>query len=552
MPPLFVPASPLPPPLRPRLPARRCARPPRRRLPPPRVVPSRPCARLSDGAPQPAPSAGDTPPASASASASAPPPPRTQQQSRAALDREILALALPALGALALDPLLSLIDTAFVGRLGVSPIAGVGLSTIVLNVSFSVFNFLCVSMTPLVARATAVSAPPSVSASDDFPPVPAAPPPYAASRVISAGLLLALGLGLVLGVALWLCASPLCLALGATADALPPAVAYLRARALASPFALMSLVANGALRGYRDLRTPFYVAAVANLLNVALDVVLIFYAGLGVAGAAYATSVSQVVAVTAMLAALFARRRLRAADLVRIPTLRELRPMLGAGVMLTIRTVSLLAAITYATASAAAKGVTALAAYEVCRQLWIFKATVLDSFAAAAQALVASAMAGGAVRRARRVADRCMQLGAVGGAVLGVAAVAAGTRLPGLFTGDAQVRAVAARCIRVAAVCAPLNGFVFALDGVLTGCCDYRYMAGGIAVASLTCAAALTAVRVGGGGVDAIWAALNVLMVARAAVLYARYRGDGSPIPRAAAEAEAAAAVRAVEDEAAA
>lgn len=431
-----------------------------------------------------------------------------------ALDSEIFALALPALGALALDPLLSLVDTAFVGRLGVSAIAGVGLSTIVLNISFSIFNFLCISLTPLVASATA--------ASND---------PAAASRVISAGLLLAFFLGLLSATGLSLFAVPLCVWLGATADAITPAVAYLRARAIASPFALMSLVANGALRGYRDLRTPFFVAAAANILNIALDIFLIFYVGLGVAGAAYATSVSQVFAVVAMLAALLSRGRLRVRDLFRVPRVEELRPMLGAGVMLTIRTLSLLATIAYATATAAAKGVSALAAFELCRQLWIFKATVLDSFAAAAQALVASAMATGATRRARKIANRCLQLAAAAGTVIGIAAIAAGTRLPALFTSSEPVRQTATQCIRVAAVCAPLNGFVFALDGILTACSDYRYMAGAIALASFTACVALTGVRYFGGGVVAVWGGLNLLMVARAAVLFARYMSASGPIP---------------------
>lgn len=438
----------------------------------------------------------------------------TNDDSRRALDREIFALALPALGALALDPLLSLIDTAFVGRLGVAAIAGVGLSTIVLNISFSIFNFLCISLTPLVATATAAS-----------------PSPAAASRVISAGLLLACFLGILSTTTLSLGATPLCVWLGATAEALPPAVAYLRARAIASPFALMSLVANGALRGFRDLRTPFFVAAAANFLNVVLDILLIFHFGLGVAGAAYATSISQIFAVFAMLGALVYRGRLRMRDLLRIPRLAELRPMLGAGVMLTIRTLSLLGTIAYATTTAAAKGMSALAAFELCRQLWIFKATILDSFAAAAQALVAGAMANGATRRARKIANRCLQLATAGGAVIGIAAVAAGSRLPALFTTSEPVRIAATNCIRIAAVCAPLNGFVFALDGVLTACSDYRYMAGAIGLASFTACVALTGVRYFGGGVVAVWGGLNLLMVARAVVLTARYMGRSSPIP---------------------
>lgn len=343
--------------------------------------------------------------------------------------------------------------------------------------------------------------------------------------------MLAAALGCVSMTVLLGCAAPLCRWLGATEEALRPAVAYLRARAIASPFALMSLVANGSLRGFRDLKTPFVVALMANLLNVVLDVVLIFRCGLGVAGAAYATSISQVFAVVVMLYALISAARLRVTDLARVPTVQELRPMLGAGVMLTIRTLSLLATIAYATATAAAKGMTALAAYELCRQLWIFKAMVLDSFAAAAQALVASAMARGLARKARRIANRSLQLSSMFGALLGLAAIVAGQALPALFTVSVDVRRVATQCIRVAAVCAPLNGFTFALDGVLTACSDYRYMAGAIASACVLTCIALTAVRAVGGGAPMVWGGLNLLMVGRAAVLSYRYMSSAGPIP---------------------
>lgn len=68
-------------------------------------------------------------------------------------DREILALALPALGALAADPLVSLIDTAFVGRLGAGPLAALGLTTSIFSLAFFLFIFLAYGTTPLVGRA---------------------------------------------------------------------------------------------------------------------------------------------------------------------------------------------------------------------------------------------------------------------------------------------------------------------------------------------------------------------------------------------------------------
>ena len=68
-------------------------------------------------------------------------------------DREIAALALPALGALVADPVLSLVDTAFVGRIGSSELAALGVASAVFAVAFFAFNFLEYGTTSLVAKA---------------------------------------------------------------------------------------------------------------------------------------------------------------------------------------------------------------------------------------------------------------------------------------------------------------------------------------------------------------------------------------------------------------
>ena len=437
--------------------------------------------------------------------------PRVTPTCNASITREIVSLAIPALGALALDPLLSLIDTAFVGRLGVTSLAGTGIATILLNTSFSVFHFLSISTTPLVANAIQIS-------QDET------------SRVTANGILLASVLGLASATSVILLAQPLCIALGASAASLQTAVTYLRLRAVAAPFALASLVTNGALRAHKDIQTSFRVALTANLLNIILDFVLIFPFRLGVAGAALATSVSQILAFSLMISSLVQRGRLYFVHLLRVPRLSELVPLLSAGALLSIRTISLLATIAYATSIAAARGVIELAAYELCRQLWIFKATVLNSLTTAAQALVASAMAARTFKRAREIADHTLRLATGFGFILGIFAIATGTALPGLFTSSEAVSHRAAECIRVAALCAPLNGAVFALDGILAACEDYRYLASAIALACLFGCIAISGVKACGGGAVGVWCGMNFLMIARAIVLFWRYLGSSSPL----------------------
>lgn len=432
------------------------------------------------------------------------------------IDKRIAALAIPALGALALDPLLSIVDTAFVGRLGVEAIGALGVASIILNISFSIFNFLAMATTPLIAAAVNDT---SVCTRERT------------SRVIVSGLYLSTAIGSVSSTILLTSARRICIAVGATAASLPYAVAYLRARAIASPFTLISFVANGAFRGFQDTRTPFLIALCANSLNLILDPLLIFVAKLGVTGAALATSISQVIAVLLMVFMLIRSKRLRVRDLLKPPSISEILPLLRAGAMLTIRTMSILGTVAYATSTAAHLGTVQLAAYELCRQLWVFHAMVLDSLAAAAQALVASALARGAYLQARFISNRTMRLGAFFGLLIAAAAFMSGTSLPRVFTNSPQVVSVTADCIRMAALCAPLNGAIFALDGVLAASRDYSYMALAIALAGTAAISTLMVVRHYGAGVVAVWAGLNVLMLARATVLFLRYFSRHGPLP---------------------
>ena len=71
---------------------------------------------------------------------------------RSPYDRQILALAVPALGALAAEPLYVLVDTAIVGHLGTPQLASLAIAAAVLSTAFTVFNFLTYGTTAQVAR----------------------------------------------------------------------------------------------------------------------------------------------------------------------------------------------------------------------------------------------------------------------------------------------------------------------------------------------------------------------------------------------------------------
>ena len=190
-------------------------------------------------------------------------------------DKAIFALALPALGSLVADPLLSLVDTAFVGRLGADALAALGISAAVFGVAFFIFNFLEYGTTTEVAKAVG---------SGDID---------GAGRSVVTSLGLAVVAGVGVATVLIMSSGWLVGAFGATGGVATSAAAYVGIRALAAPAVLVVRAANGAFRGFQNTRTPMVVALGANAVNLVLDPLLIFGFGWGIEGAAWATVIAQ-------------------------------------------------------------------------------------------------------------------------------------------------------------------------------------------------------------------------------------------------------------------
>ncbi|HVM00745.1 MAG TPA: MATE family efflux transporter [Egibacteraceae bacterium] len=425
---------------------------------------------------------------------------------RRSTDREIVALALPAMAALAADPLLGLVDTALVGRLGAVPLAALGINVAVFNAAFLVFNFLTYGTTAEVARLRGAGRP------DD------------AARYALQALWLAVGLGVVVTAALILAAEPIVGAMGAAGPVTDPALAYLRVRALAAAPVLVVAVGHGAFRGLKDTRTPLGVAVGANAVNAAASYLLIYPGGLGVVGAAYGTLLAQTGAAVAFL--VLARRRGR----FPLPGLRvDLVAMRAIGRIsrdLFLRTGSLLTALLVSTAAATRMGVEVVAAHQIARELWTMLALVLDGFAVAAQAMVGTALGAGRHERARADARRLVGWGLATGTVAGAGYLALAVPLPRLFTGDPAILAEVAAVWLVVAALQPVGGVVFVLDGVFMGAGDFRFLLWSTAAAALgalvpVCLAALTF----GWGLPGIWAGMAALMVVRLAATSARLAG---------------------------
>ncbi|KGM13447.1 MATE family efflux transporter [Cellulomonas bogoriensis] len=427
------------------------------------------------------------------------------------LDRQVLALAVPALGALVAEPLFVLVDSAVVGRLGVGPLAGLALAGTVLTTVVGLCVFLAYTTTASVARCLGAGDRPR------------------ALRLGVDGMWLGLTLGTVLAVTLWVTAPWLVATLDAPAQAAPHAVTYLRWSAPGLPGMLLVLAATGVLRGMLDTRTPLVVAAAGAVLNAVLSVVLVHGVGMGVAGSGLGTAVAQTLMAVALLAVVAPGAR-RAGVSV-LPRALGVLGGMRSGAPLLVRTVSLRAAILLAAWVAAGLGTVTLAGHQVVVAVWGLTAFTLDALAIAAQALVGRSLGANDPVTTRAVLRRTLQWGTGTGVVLGVTLAALAVPLPVLFTDDAAVRHATTLTLLVVALTLPMAGWVFVLDGVLIGAGDGPYLAW---VGMLTLAAyvpAALAVRAwatdGTGGLVWSWVAFaGVFMAARALTTGLRARGD--------------------------
>ncbi|MDA3031222.1 MAG: MATE family efflux transporter, partial [Actinomycetota bacterium] len=272
-------------------------------------------------------------------------------------------------------------------------------------------------------------------------------------------------------------AHPVTAALGADGEVAVFAVDYLRIAALSVPFVVVSLAVQGVQRGSSDYRTPLVILVGSNIVNVVVELVLVFGFDMGIAGAAWSTVVAQIGAGVVFLFVI--RRRLVDATQWR-PNWAEMMPLLTAGRHLLLRVASILGVFTGATAIAARIDAPTLAAHQIVVTMFIFLALVLDGLAVPAQTLIAEELgrdtsAAGttvALNLARRVI-RLSLFVAVGLTVLVAASAPLVARA--FSNDDAVVSRATSGLFLLAALMLPA-AVAFACDGILIGAGDYRFI----------------------------------------------------------------------------
>jgi putative MATE family efflux protein len=426
--------------------------------------------------------------------------------------KDILRLAVPAMLALASQPLLSIGDTAMIGRLGVEPLAARAVGAAIIGGIYWIFAFLSFGTTTLVGYH---------HGGQDF---------RACGETYLHALFLALLGGAAVACAGLIFAAPLYAVMGAGPEVILEGVPYFRIYIASAPFTFVFFASVGFFRGVQDTKTPMIIAFVVSAIHLLLDYGLIYgnfgFPRLGIKGAGVAAWVGQLVGAATCLGIFFFSRSMTAyrAAKWRISLIR-LRPLFRIGSDLAIRTGALRGSLVFATSCAARMGASVLSAHEIAFQLMLLCSDVIDGLAVAGQALVAKYLGAAQKETAMAMGNSLIICGVAAGFIFAIAFLGGQDAIVSFFTNSTDVKLLlGAGVVLLVAVFQPLNGIVFVLDGLLIGARDTRFLMWAMLIGALGIFVPISWMSLHSGwGLIGIWAGVGALMSWRLLTLLYRF-----------------------------
>lgn len=444
--------------------------------------------------------------------------------------RELLMLSLPAIVGQAIDPIAMLMETAYIGRLGSVELASAGVSMNIFNYISKLFNIPLLSVaTSFVAEDIAKTASKASTIENDYEDVTngkLVPAERKQLSSVSTALLLALGIGMFEAVALSLGSGLFLNMMGISSDSPMhiPAKRFLTIRAFGAPAVVASLALQGVFRGFKDTKTPVLCLGIGNFLAAFLLPTLIYYFHLGVTGAAISTVISQYTVTFLMIWFLNKKAVLLPPKMGSL----QFGGYIKSGGFLLGRTLAVLTTMTLGTSMAARQGPLAMAAHQICIQVWLAVSLLTDALATSGQALIASYSSKGEYKVVKEITDFMLKIGLFIGVSLAVILGTSFGSLATLFTKDAAVLEILRSGVLFVSASQPLTSLAYVFDGLHYGVSDFAYAARAMmTVGAISSAFLLYAPSV--IGLSGVWLGLTLFMGLRVVAGYIRLLSKSGP-----------------------
>jgi MATE family multidrug resistance protein len=418
---------------------------------------------------------------------------------------QVFAIAGPAMVANLTTPLIGIVSTTAIGRLGdAAMLGGVAMASVLFDCLFWLFGFLRMSTVAFAAQSLGSGETSELRA------------------ILLRGLIVAALIGLVL-IALQIPLATILLgAMGGSEGVTRAAKTYFTIRIWSAPLALGNYVVLGWLIGQARAKLALGTQITINLINMAATMLLVLVFDFGIAGAAIAALIAEAAGLA--LGGLIAHRLSQGQLAVSRATLfdrTKLMRMLSVNRDILIRTASLIAAFLFFTSQGARAGDMTLAANAVLNNFLLISAFFLDGLANAAEQLCGRTYGA----RNKDVFAGAVKLVVMWGFGFALAVAACfllfGPALIDIMTASAEVRRIARDYLPFVIFAPLLSVFAFAYDGVYIGATWARDMRNLMVLALLIFLGAWFALRSFGNA--GLWAAFLVHYAARGGLEALRY-----------------------------
>lgn len=432
--------------------------------------------------------------------------------------RELDRLAIPAIIAGIAEPVIALVDTAFVGRLGTADLAAVGIGS-----SF----FLLVVWVLAQTRSAVLAVVARYYGADRLDAV---------KDLVPIAIWMNFALGLAFFSLTSFFAEPIFRLYNAEGEVLAKAVEYYQIRSMGHPVVLATFAITGAFRGIQNLSWSMWIGLLGALVNLALNPLLIFgwgpVPGMGIAGSAWSSLAAQLVMFAA--AAQVLRTRTPFALWPRVFRHPELSGLWLLSGNLFARTLALNVCYYLGNRYATGYGDAHIAAHSIAMQIWLFSAFFIDGYAAAGSVVAGRLKGARDWHQLYRVGWQVTRMSVTIGAALAVVYLAGYSMIGGLFTRDPLVLDLLTGVFWMVVITQPVNAVAFAFDGIYKGLGEGKLLRN---VLALSTALVFLPIAWGtdalGWELHAVWTAFLAWMVARAGLLVIHFRRHHGPLAHA-------------------
>ncbi len=373
-----------------------------------------------------------------------------EQMTEAPIEALVCKMAVPTIISMLITSIYNMADTFFVGRIGTSATGAVGVIFPLMAIIQAVGFFFGQGSGTYISRQL------GAQNRDE------------AARMASTGFFSSLGAGCVILAAGLLFQGPLCRLLGATDTIYPYALSYMRVILLGAPYMTAALVLNNQLRLQGNAIYAMVGLVSGGLLNIVLDPMFIFGLNMGIAGAALATILSQLVSFCLLLCGVFRSGGVPLRLRLFSPSLQRYRALAAGGIPSLLRQGLASVATVCLNTAAGPFGDAAIAAMSIVTRVSQFAGSALLGFGQGFQPVCGFNYGAKRFDRVTKAFWFCVRVSTVALIAIGAAGFFFAPQVIAIFRADdAEVIRIGALALQAQCIVLPLLGWVILCNMLL-------------------------------------------------------------------------------------